>query len=178
MTALPEYKEKKKKKKKKGEREVLTIRMPHPAQKPHCGRAQGIIFRELELGGEYPAFVGCALGALDQGFPEEEVVFGDGAGGDTVGWRGGQGFVFHEEAFGGDCGGHFCAKGAAMAGKGALEMIGSGSRGFGGEADYGRMTRRLVIFREIVAAAFYLGFSFKCIAKAAWSMPLFQLLLE
>ena len=77
--------------------------MPHLAQKSHRGRVQRIIFRELQLGGEDAAFKGGAVGALDEGFPKEDVVFGDGAGGNAVGRGGGQELVLVEEAAGGDC---------------------------------------------------------------------------
>lgn len=43
---------------------------------------------------------------MDQGFPDEEVGFGDGARGDAVGGGLGEEFVFVEEAFGGEGGGH------------------------------------------------------------------------
>ena len=76
--------------------------MPHLAQKAHRGRVQRVIFGEFQLGGEDAAFKGGAVGALDEGFPEEDVVFGDGAGGDAVGRGGGEQFVFMEEAAGGD----------------------------------------------------------------------------
>lgn len=80
-----------------------TIRMPHLPQKAHAGRIQRVIARELEFGGVDAAFEGGAVGALDQGFPEVDVVFGDGAGGYAVGRGGGEGFVFVEEALGCYC---------------------------------------------------------------------------
>ena len=80
--------------------------MPHLPQKPHRRWIQRVILRELEFGGENATFEGCAVWALDQSFPEEDVVFGDGAGGDAVGGGGGEEFVFVEEAAGCDCGGH------------------------------------------------------------------------
>lgn len=80
--------------------------MPHLAQKAHRGRVKRIVLWEFQLGGEDAAFKGGAVGALDEGFPEEDVVFGDGAGGDAVGGGGGEEFVFVEEAAGCDCGGH------------------------------------------------------------------------
>ena len=85
--------------------------MPHLPQKPHARRIQRIVLGEFQLGGEDAAFEGGAVGALDQGFPEEDVVFGDGAGGDAVGWGGGQGFVFVEETPGGDGGCHLGGEG-------------------------------------------------------------------
>lgn len=77
--------------------------MPHLPQEPHRGRIERIIFRKLQLGGENAAFKGRAVRSLDQGFPEEDVVFGDGARGDAVGWGGGEEFVFVEEAAGCYC---------------------------------------------------------------------------
>lgn len=75
--------------------------MPHLPQELHRRRREGIIPREAQLGREDAVLVGGAVGALDQRFPEEDVVFGDGAGGDAVGGVGGQVLVFGEEAFGG-----------------------------------------------------------------------------
>lgn len=83
-----------------------TIRMPHLPQKPHRGWIQRVILRELEFGREDATFEGGAVRSLDQSFPEEDVVFGDGAGGDAVGGGGGEEFVFVEEAAGCYCGGH------------------------------------------------------------------------
>ena len=77
--------------------------MPHLAQKPHRGRVKRVVLRELELGGEDAALEGGAVGTLDEGLPEEDVVLGDGAGGDAVGRGGGEEFVLVEEAAGGDC---------------------------------------------------------------------------
>lgn len=83
-----------------------TIRMPHLARKPHCRRRKWIIFWELELGGEDTALKGRAFGALYQGFPEEEVVFGDRPGCDAVRRVVGEVLVFLEEALRGYCGCH------------------------------------------------------------------------
>lgn len=83
-----------------------TVRMPHLAQKPHRRWIERVILGELQFGGEDAAFKGGAVRALDEGFPEEDVVFGDGAGGDAVGRGGGEEFVFVEEAAGGDGGCH------------------------------------------------------------------------
>lgn len=80
--------------------------MPHLAQEPHAGRVERVVLWELQLGGEDAAFEGRAVWPLDQGFPEEDVVFGDGAGGYAVGGGGGEGFVFVEEASGGYGGCH------------------------------------------------------------------------
>lgn len=86
--------------------------MPTLAQKPHRWRREWVIARKFKLRGEDATFVGCAFRTLDQGFPEEEIVFGDGAGGNAVGWVLGEGFVFVEEAAGGECGGggHFVSR--------------------------------------------------------------------
>lgn len=75
--------------------------MPYLPQKAHRWWVEGIIFWKLEFGGENAAFEGGAVGALDEGFPEEDVVFGDRAGGYAVGGVGGEVFVFEEEAAGG-----------------------------------------------------------------------------
>ena len=80
--------------------------MPHLAHKPHRGRIERVVLRELEFGGEDAAFEGGAVGPLDEGLPEEDVVFGDGARGDAVGRGGGEELVLVEEAAGGDCGCH------------------------------------------------------------------------
>lgn len=86
--------------------------MPDIAQKLHAGRVEWVVLGELELGGEDATFEGSAVGPLDHGFPEEDVVFGDRAGGDAVGWGGGKGAVFVEEAAGGEggCHGRWCRK--------------------------------------------------------------------
>ena len=81
---------------------MRTVRVPEVAGEAHGGRHERIVARELELGGENAAFVGGALGALDEGFPGEQVVFVDGAGGDAVGGVFGEVPVFLEQAFGGD----------------------------------------------------------------------------
>ena len=106
--------------------------MPHLAQKPHTGRIQRIVLGELELGGEDAALKGGAVGALDEGFPEEDVVFGDGAGGDAV--RGGRGeeLVFVEEPAGGDCGCH--GWGGGCMGEGGRGEVRFFWGGVGGEA--------------------------------------------
>ncbi len=80
---------------------VVTIGMPYLPDKSHSWWVEGIVFWKLQLGGEDAAFEGSAVGALDECFPEEDVVFGDGAGGDAVGGVGGEVFVFEEEAAGG-----------------------------------------------------------------------------
>ena len=91
--------------------------MPHLPEKPHRGRVERVIPREFQLGWEDAAFEGGAVGALDEGFPEEDVVFGDRAGGDAVGRGGGQVAVFLEEAAGGHAGCH-CGGGVERGGEG------------------------------------------------------------
>lgn len=73
--------------------------MPDIAQKTHGGRHERVVLGELELGGKDAAFVGSVLGPLDQGFPDEEVVFVDRAGGDALRRVLREVFVFLEEAF-------------------------------------------------------------------------------
>ena len=80
---------------------VVTVGMPYLPNKAHSWWIEGIVFRKLQLGGEDAAFERSAVGALDECFPEEDVVFGDGAGGDAVGGIRGEVFVFEEEAAGG-----------------------------------------------------------------------------
>jgi len=48
--------------------------MPHLPQKAHAGRVQRVILWEPEFCGVDAAFEGGAVGALDEGFPEEDVV--------------------------------------------------------------------------------------------------------
>ena len=72
--------------------------MPDLAQELHGWRGERVVFGEAQLGGEDAAFEGGALGALDQGFPVEEVVLRDGAGRDAFWGVVGQGAVFLEEA--------------------------------------------------------------------------------
>ena len=76
--------------------------MPDVACEFHTWRIERVVFRELELGGEDTAFEGSPFGALDQGFPGEDIVFRYRARGDAVGWGGGEGAVFLEEAAGGE----------------------------------------------------------------------------
>lgn len=59
--------------------------MPDIHQELHTRRCKRIILRELELSGEDTAFEGRVLRTLNEAFPVEEVVFGDGAGGYAVG---------------------------------------------------------------------------------------------
>ena len=95
--------------------------MPHLAQKAHRRRIQRVILRELQFRREDAAFEGGAVGALDERFPEEDVVFGDGTGGDAVGGGGGEEFVFVEEAAGCYCGCH-CLDGMGGGGEGVWEV--------------------------------------------------------
>lgn len=77
---------------------VLTVGMPDVGEETHGWWGERIVLWELELGGEDAAFKRGALWTLDEAFPVEEVVFGDGAGRDAV-WRVvGQGAVFLKEA--------------------------------------------------------------------------------
>lgn len=79
-----------------------TIWMPHVTKELHRRWHERVVLGEFELGGENAAFVWCALGALNQCFPDKEVIFVDGAGGDAF-WRvGGEVFVLLEETLGGD----------------------------------------------------------------------------
>lgn len=71
--------------------------MPDFGEELHGRRRERVVLGELELGGEDAALKGGALGTLDEAFPEEEVVFGDGAGGDAFGGVVGEGAVFLEE---------------------------------------------------------------------------------
>ena len=80
--------------------------MPHLPQEAHRGRVQRVVLGELQLRGEDAAFERGAIGSLDQRFPEEDVVFGDGAGGDAVGRGGGEELVLVEETAGCYCGCH------------------------------------------------------------------------
>ena len=80
---------------------AVTVGMPYFPKKSHRWWVEGVIFWKLQLGGEYAAFEGGAVGALDESFPEEDVVFGDGTSGDAVGGVGCEVFVFEEETSGG-----------------------------------------------------------------------------
>ena len=88
---------------------LLTVGVPHATSNElHSRRAQGVVSRELQLRCENAALEGGFLGALDQGFPMEHVILGDGACSDTLRWVGGEVFVFVEKALLGDGGGHLC----------------------------------------------------------------------
>lgn len=85
------------KRRRRRNKEKLTIGMPHIRQELHRRRSERIVLGELELGGEDAPLKGRVLGALDQTLPVEEVVLGDGAGGDAVGGVVGEGAVLLEE---------------------------------------------------------------------------------
>ncbi len=76
--------------------------MPHITRELHRRRSQWIIFWEFQLRWEHATFERRATGALDQGLPDEDVVFGDGAGSYAVRRVVGQVFVFLEETLGCD----------------------------------------------------------------------------
>lgn len=75
-----------------------TVGVPHVGEELHGRRRERVVLGEFQLGGEDAAFKGRALGALDEAFPVEEVVLGDGAGGDALGGAVCEGAVFLEEA--------------------------------------------------------------------------------
>lgn len=80
-----------------GKQGKLTIGMPDAtADKLHRRWTERVVLGELQLGGENAALERRAFGALDQRFPVEHVILGDGAGGDAVGGVGGEVFVFVE----------------------------------------------------------------------------------
>lgn len=85
-----------------------TVRVPHAtSDELHCRRAQGVVSWELQLRCEDTALEGSFLWTLDQGFPIEHVILGDGACGDTLWWVGGEVLVFVEKTLLGDGGRHF-----------------------------------------------------------------------
>ncbi len=86
--------------------------MPDVAQELHAGRVEWVVLGELELGWEDATFEGSAVRPLDQGFPEEDIIFGNWSGSDPVGGGGGKGAVFVEKAAGreGGCHGRWCRK--------------------------------------------------------------------
>jgi hypothetical protein len=82
--------------------------VPHASSDElHCRRAKGVILGELELGCEDAAFEWGAAWAFNQGFPVKHVIFGDGAGGDSLWWVCGEVLVFVEEALLSDVRRHF-----------------------------------------------------------------------
>ena len=72
--------------------------MPDVHEELHARGRQRVVLWELQLGGEDAALERRVLGPLDEALPVEEVVLGDGAGGDAVRGVVGQGAVFLEEA--------------------------------------------------------------------------------
>lgn len=110
--------------------------MPHVGEELHGRRSKGIVLGELELGGEDTALEGGALGALDEALPVQEVVLGDGAGGDALGGVVGEGAVLLEEApvggglgHGGGCAGRVLrGMGEARLGGYWVEVVSAGSR--------------------------------------------------
>ena len=76
--------------------------MPHTAQEAHRRRHERVVLGKLQFRGEDAAFVWCAFRTEDHGFPDEEVVFIDGPGGDTIRRVGGEVFVLLEETLRGD----------------------------------------------------------------------------
>lgn len=72
--------------------------MPHVGEKLHRRRRQRIVLGKLELCGKNAALKGSSFGALDEAFPVQQVVLGDGAGGDAFGRVVCEGAVFLEEA--------------------------------------------------------------------------------
>lgn len=72
--------------------------MKHVADKLHRRRRQRVVAREAQLGSEDAPLEGRAFGPLDERFPVQKVVFGDGAGGDALGGVVGEGAVLLEEA--------------------------------------------------------------------------------
>lgn len=77
---------------------LVDIRMPHIDRKPHRRRRQRIILGKFQLSGENTALERRALGPQDHGFPQEHVVFVDGARGDAFRGVGNQALVLFEEA--------------------------------------------------------------------------------
>jgi len=71
--------------------------VPDIAQELHGGRHQRVVFGELELRWKDAAFVWRVLRALYESLPNEQIIFGDWTGGDTVRWVGGEVLVLLEE---------------------------------------------------------------------------------
>jgi hypothetical protein len=80
--------------------------MPHICNKLHFRRCKRIVLWETEFSGEDAAFKRGAFGALDERFPDEHVVFVDGAGGYAFRRIVGERAILFEETFGGG-GSHF-----------------------------------------------------------------------
>ena len=81
---------------------ACTVGMPEITEELHGGRHERVVLGKLEFGGEDTSLVRCAFGALDHGFPDEQVILIDGAGRDAIGRIGGQVFVFLKEPLGRD----------------------------------------------------------------------------
>lgn len=71
--------------------------MPHVSEEPHGWRGKRIVLGELELGGKDTALERSALGALDKALPVKQIVFGDGASGDALGWVVGERAILLEQ---------------------------------------------------------------------------------
>lgn len=78
---------------------VLTIWVPDVALELHGRWHERVVLREFELCRKDAAFVWCSLGALDHGFPQEEVIFVNWACCDALGRVGGEVLVLLEETF-------------------------------------------------------------------------------
>ena len=85
-------------------RRVIDVGVPDGGEEAHCGRGEGVVAGETELGREDPGGVGRGGRAGEECFPGEEVVFREGVGGYAVGGVEGEGAVFLEEALGGEGG--------------------------------------------------------------------------
>lgn len=73
--------------------------MPHVTFKLHRRRRERVVPWEGERGREHAAFKRCPLGALDQAFPVEQVVFVARTGDNAVGTVGAEVAVFGQESF-------------------------------------------------------------------------------
>lgn len=80
----------------------VTVGMPEITEELHSGRHERVVLWELQFGREDTSLVRCALGALNHGLPDEEVILVDWASRDAVGRVGGQVFVFLKESLGSD----------------------------------------------------------------------------
>lgn len=67
------------------------------AQELHGRGGERVVLGELELGREDAALERGPLGPLDEGFPLQQVVFGDRAGSDAIGWVVGQRAILLQE---------------------------------------------------------------------------------
>ena len=80
--------------------------MPHVACELHAWRRQRVVLGKLELRGEDAAFERGAFRALDERFPDENVVFGYGTRGDAIRRVVRERTIFLKEALRGDARGH------------------------------------------------------------------------